>query len=770
MPETFDDRATIDFESRGVVVLKDVGAWNYSVHPQTEILCMSFRLPWNSRASLWHSGYPGPDGRWIDAGMWPGYEATLEDLFFYIEMGGKIEAHNSGFEEYMWDNIFSKPPEIDELGIKSYRRGVGAPKVNPEQWLCSATKAAAFSLPRSLKDACKARLGKELKDEEGYKVMLKMCKPRKARKGECSWFTYWNHKPEYFPILFKYCMQDSDAEHELSRSLPDLSPTEYIIWRASMDSNRRGIKIDRAFCERAIEFKEKAEAQLNGELFRLTGVAKGTERKQVLTWLQQHIKIADTRKETIEKQLELPHPTNVLRVLQIVRDVNRTSTAKFAAMLLAANPDDDRVRDLVMYWGATTGRFTGKGIQVHNYPRGNLKKYGMDMDEAVDFIMANTFEDVAEFCALKGGDVLDLLVSCLRGALIPDEGKEFISADYSAIEARFAFWFADVEAALDIFRNGGDIYCEEASVIFQRPVTKKDERERAFGKEEVLSLGFGVGFVTFAFRVRKAAKFTFDEIVNIIGEDYQHHAYKVDKALFPRLDHFLRNSDKGNPEAEKKANMQLRMAKLRARQIEKTCQENLVTISEMVPEFILAAYVVSLYREKYKAVVDLWEAIEVAAIGAIKEPGRIFRASKCAFQVRDNTLFIKIPSGRELVYNTPSTEFIETPWGEIKEQVVFWGVAKKGAKIWKKLHTYGSSLFENIVQASARDQMCYAILRMVGHEYLFCLMTIHDEIVNEVPLGMMEVKAFEEFMSVLLNGFEGLPVKAEGGKMRRFRK
>lgn len=768
------DRATIDFECRSTVSLKAVGAWNYSVHPTTEILCLAFRLPTSTRSSLWHAGYPGPDG-WVDAGMWPGYEYTLDDLFFYVAAGGcmevLVEAHNSGFEEYIWDNIFTKLPQKDELGLISYRKGAGAPSIAPEQWRCSATKAAAFSLPRGLGAACKARFGEELKDEVGHKVMLRMCKPRKARKGESSWATYWDERPEQFEALFKYCPLDTEAGFKLSASLPDLPPEEYIQWRASMDSNRRGVKIDRAFCEKGFQLKEQAEAKLNQELYRISGVAKGSERAKVLAWLQgQGVDIADTTKDSVSYHLEQPHPEKVLRVLQIVRDVNRTSTAKFKAMLEAANPDDDRVRDLVMFWGATTGRYTGKGIQIHNFPRGDLKKYGFNMDTAVEFIMASTFEEIEAFCESKGGDVLDLLVSCLRGALIPDEGMEFISADYSAIEARFAFWFADVEEALDIFRAGRDIYCEYAAEIFRRPVTKADTRERAFGKEEVLALGFGVGFVSFAFRVRKVSKFTHEEIVEILGDEYRLHAYKVDKALYPRLDHFLRKSEQGDPSAVKKANMQLRMAKLRARQIEKECKANRVSIDEMAPEFILAAYVVSLYRTKNKAVVDVWGAMETAAVAAVKSPGQIFHAGKCDFQVRENTLFVKIPSGRELVYNTPGTEFIQTPWGEIKEQVTFWGVAKKGAKIWKKLHTYGSSIFENAVQASARDQMCYAIRRMIGHRILRNVMSIHDEIVNEILKGAMTIEEFEAFMTVLLPGLEGLPVAAEGGTMARFRK
>lgn len=764
------DRATIDFETRSKVDISTVGAWNYSVHPSTEILCISFRLPHSTRSSLWHAGYPGPNG-WADAGMWPGYECILDDLFAYVRTGGLVEAHNSGFEEYMWDNIFSKPSYMDALGLISYRQGANAPSIAPEQWRCSAAKAAAFSLPRALGNACKARFGEELKDEAGHKVMLRLCKPRKVRKGESKWVTYWEDRPDLFATLFEYCLKDTEAEHKLSASLPDLPPSEYIIWRASMDANRRGVKTDRAFCEKALRLKVQAETTLNAELQRITGIERGSERAKVLAWLQgRGIDIADTTKDTVAFHLEQPHVESILRVLQIVRDVNRTSTAKFASMLAAANSDDDRVRDLVMYWGATTGRFTGKGIQVHNYPRGNLKLYGLSMVEAIDFIMASSFEEIESFCESKGGDVLDLLVSCLRGALIPDEGMEFISADYSAIEARFAFWFADVEEALEIFRSGRDIYCEYAAEIFRRPVTKADERERAFGKEEVLSLGFGVGFVTFAFRVRKVAKFTHEEIVDIIGDEYRAHAYKVDKAMFPRLDHFLRKADQGDESAVKKAHMQLRMAKLRARQMEKTCKDNKVTMSEMVPEFILAAYVVSCYRTKNKAIVDVWGAMETAAIAAIKNPGQIFHAGKCDFQVRENTLFVKLPTARELVYNTPGTEFIQTPWGEIKEQVTFWGVAKKGAKIWKKQHTYGSSIFENAVQASARDQMCYAIRRMDGHLILRLVMSIHDEIVSEILKGALSVEEFEEFMAVLMPGLEGLPVKAEGGTMARFKK
>lgn len=91
----------------------------------------------------------------------------------------------------------------------------------------------------------------------------------------------------------------------------------------------------------------------------------------------------------------------------------------------------------------------------------------------------------------------------LRPALIPEPGKSFVVADWSAIEARVTPWASgdpQAEEVLDVFRQGRDIYIREAAGIYRMPEDQigPESEERQIGKVAILSLGFGGGVGAFA--------------------------------------------------------------------------------------------------------------------------------------------------------------------------------------------------------------------------------------------------------------------------------
>ena len=143
-------KLTIDFETRSACDLKVHGSWVYSEHPTTEALCLAIK---------WH-GHPPIllDVKKLDPKELPGVLARATT----------IEAHNASFEFAIWQNIC----------VKRH----GWPPLPAEKLRCSAAKTSMHALPRSLDQACRA-LGLPIqKDAEGYRLMLKMCKPRPARK------------------------------------------------------------------------------------------------------------------------------------------------------------------------------------------------------------------------------------------------------------------------------------------------------------------------------------------------------------------------------------------------------------------------------------------------------------------------------------------------------------------------------------------------------------------------------------------------------------
>lgn len=369
-------KATIDFETRSTCSLRACGAWRYSLDPTTEILCLAFRMPgWaEGRTGLWHPAVPLIG---ISDNAYGDYEDLIE-LIAYIRSGGIIEAHNAFFERGIWANIAASI-----FGVV----------VDGSQWRCSAAKAASHALPRGLDDALAALKLTVRKDVDGGKVMMKMNKPRKPRKAEReAWEAKYGpslpHKLVYhedrrlYEELFRYCRQDVLAEEALSAALPDLSTDETGVYLLDQAINERGFQLDSGAVDQALRLIAREESRLTQELVVLTGgvVKKVTARAQLLRWLEdQGCYLPDTQKETVTGVLALT-PTlagSARRALEILSALGRSSTAKYKTMR-AHMCFDGRVRGGLLYHGASTGRWSGSGVQPHNFPKGSLKKISME--------------------------------------------------------------------------------------------------------------------------------------------------------------------------------------------------------------------------------------------------------------------------------------------------------------------------------------------------------------------------------------------------------
>jgi DNA polymerase len=350
--------ATIDFESRSACPIKKAGSWKYSCHPSTEPLCLAFRLPhWKKgRTELWHPTLL--NGELPESGV-----EELVELFDWIIQGELLEAHNAWFERGIWRNIMA--PRY------------GWPDVAGRHWRCSAAKCAAHALPRGLDDAAMACGLTLRKDAAGHKVMMKMNKPRKPRKAEGDvQGLLWHESKELFATLFAYCRQDVLVEEAVSAAVPDLSEAEQEIYTLDQTINERGFLLDVGAVTTALHLISEETARLNEELNALTGGRpdKATKRKLMHDWfLDQWVVIDDTQKGTVDEALTRTDlsPT-VRRGLELLQASSRSSVAKYEAMRHWAN-GDGRVRGGLLYHGASTGRWSGAGVQPHNFPRGSVK-------------------------------------------------------------------------------------------------------------------------------------------------------------------------------------------------------------------------------------------------------------------------------------------------------------------------------------------------------------------------------------------------------------
>jgi DNA polymerase len=180
--------------------------------------------------------------------------------------------------------------------------------------------------------------------------------------------------------------------------------------------------------------------------------------------------------------------------------------------------------------------------------------------------------------------------------------------------------------------------------------------------------------------------------------------------------------------------------------------------------------VVQTYRTTNGRIVTLWRNLEDAALRALQRPGLTVPAAggRARFRIKSDFLWLILPSGRPLAYAKPRIEDRETPWGELRPQVTYLGV-NSITRAWERQSAYGGKWTENLVQAIARDLLAAAMLRLEQAGYRIVL-SVHDEIIAEVPAGAGSIQEFEDIMCQLPGWAKGCPVAAEGWRGLRYRK
>lgn len=437
---------SIDFETRSAVDLRKTGVYKYAADPSTDIWCMAYKAPWSDDVLVWQ---PGDE-----------VDAYLED---WIRAGGLLSAWNANFERTIWNNIM----------VGRYQW----PDTRINQWRCTMAQASAMGLPRSLGQAAAVLGVEEQKDKTGAALMLRMARPRKVNADGS--YTWWNTKDKV-EALVAYCRQDVRTELSVAATLNEMPDSERRLYQLDQRINDRGVKVDRDLIERVSKLANSASENIDAEIKRLTNgqVKAATNAMDLTAWLRGYeLNVTSVDKQTVARMLSIDglHPI-IKQVLKLRQDGAKSSTAKYDAMLNAADADD-RMRGLLMYHGAATGRWSGKLVQPQNFPRPQKKQD--ELDAIIAKLKAD--EDVSEHGA---GTVI--ASDLLRSMLIAEDGHRLMFADYSAIEARVLAWVAGQNDLVETFRKGGDVYKEMASAIYNVSVESVTDAQRQVGKMAIL--------------------------------------------------------------------------------------------------------------------------------------------------------------------------------------------------------------------------------------------------------------------------------------------
>ena len=455
---TYLHHLSIDLETYSSVNIKKAGAQAYIRSPDFEILLLSYSVD-------------GGPVKTIDLTETREIPQNITDMIFnpaYIK-----HAFNAAFEWGCLSRYYNT-------------------ELEPRQWhdtmlhglYCGYTAGLdatgkAIGLPE---DKQKLRIGKSL-----IQYFCVPCKPTKANGGRTR--NLPRHDPDKWQLFKEYNAQDVVTEMEIESRLSSFPVPDSVQkqWETDLIINNRGVAVDMEFVRSALYLGTVMNERLKAEAVALSGLQNPNSVKQLTAWLEGETgeEISNLRKETVSKLLDRDENSAAAkRMLEIRQELGKTSMKKYDAIENAVC-EDGRVRGLLQFYGANrTGRWAGRLVQVQNLPR----TYTDPLDLGRELVRERKLDNLR----VLYGSVNDTLSQLIRTAFVAANGHVLIDADFSAIEARVISWLAGEEWRLDVFRNGGDIYCASASQMFHCNVVKGGENGhlRQKGKVAELALGY----------------------------------------------------------------------------------------------------------------------------------------------------------------------------------------------------------------------------------------------------------------------------------------
>lgn len=353
--------------------------------------------------------------------------------------------------------------------------------LNPAGWHCTMVWSAYLGLPLSLKDVGAALGLDKQKLTEGRELIRYFCVPGKdgTRRMPAS-------APEKWATFRAYNLRDVETEMAIQERLQKYPVSEEVWSQYHLDQqiNDRGIAVDRTLVRGAIDIDERSREELTARLQELTMLDNPNSVQQMKDWLAANGLQTDTlgKKQVAELLKTAPEPLKSVLVLR--QQLAKSSVKKYQAMENAVCADG-RVRGCFQFYGARTGRWAGRNIQLQNLPQNRMP----DLEQARSLVRAGDYDSVR----LLYDSTPDVLSQLIRTALIPSPGKTFFVSDFSAIEARVIAWLAGEQWRQQVFAEGKDIYCASASQMFGVPVEKHgvNGHLRQKGKIAELALGYG---------------------------------------------------------------------------------------------------------------------------------------------------------------------------------------------------------------------------------------------------------------------------------------
>lgn len=568
-------------------------------------------------------------------------------------------------------------------------------------WACTADLSSYLMAPRNLKGAMKELFGKEISKEVRAKMDGKHV---------------IDLTPEQYADLVEYGGSDAVECHDLWLKYAGQWPyMERRISELNRLATMRGIRMDAEYAERSLKELESYRARvlcdipwypeekpgslpaLKREVLKMGLPAPKSFRKDdpgFLRWVDKHGDIPFIKARQKAASLQ-------------------ACIARVKTMLDTVDPDE-RSHVAFLYYGAHTGRFSGRSESGGNLNLLNLpRKPVMSGDE-------NVFEG-------KGVDI--------RGMYMADSGHKFAVYDYSQIERRFVLWAVDDDTMLEGVRREGNLY--EASAVAMgwcQPhshIKKTNAPLYLKAKQCELGLGYGMSWPKFLDTCKTAGL----ELEALPVEAWP------DLNEDHRLKFMLRNVAKVKGDFLSKSNRVL------------------------VGQLLTAKKIVEDWRRANRKTVEFWgtlaEQFKARALAGAKTVA--YRMPSGRIKRYYNPQFVKEP-----------TIIVEDNGQERQSFRV--SLAAQTVQGGNMTYFTGGSLAENLTQACCRDILMNAIVEIAdlhpGWKYVWnvydeCIFQIPDE---DVELAQIEIPRIMTKGVRLKDWTEGLMLEVEGDICERYHK
>ena len=444
----------IDIETYSDVDLSKCGVYKYSSSPNFEILLFGFSVD-------------GGEVEVVDVAC--GEEIPADILAALSDESVIKWAFNAMFERVCLSNYLGEWLE-------------------PESWKCSMVWSATLGLPLSLENVG-AVLGLEKQKLSEGKELIRYfcvpCKPTKTNGGRTR--NLPEHDREKWERFKEYNFRDVEAEMQIQQRLAKFPVLDFVweeYWQ-DQEINDRGIGVDMEMVARAIAMDGRSKSELSTAMQELTELENPNSVHQMKQWLSENGMDTDSLDKKAVAELLKTAPEPLGEALALRQQLAKSSVKKYQAMENAVCADS-RAHGMFQFYGANrTGRYSGRIIQLQNLPQNHIP----DLAQARELVKSGDFDALA----MLYEDIPDTLSQLIRTAFVPQDGRKFIVADFSAIEARVLAWIAGERWRIKVFEGGGDIYCASASQMFHVPVEKHgvNGHLRQKGKIAELALGYG---------------------------------------------------------------------------------------------------------------------------------------------------------------------------------------------------------------------------------------------------------------------------------------